>query len=247
VATITINRPEVLNTLTRQVLIELAEALVAARRDRVRAVVLTGAGDQAFSTGADVGELATMTKAQARAFAELGHATLRQLETLPVPVIAAVNGFALGGGCEVTLACDLRLASQRAIFALPEVGLGVSVGFGASQRLPRLVGVGRAKELAYTGRRINATRAEQIGLVNAVWPAEDLLARADALARQIARGAPGAVRATKRAIEAGQDLDLEAGLAVEMELFADCFETADQRGAMAAYVERHPAPEFPGR
>lgn len=242
VATLTISREEALNALNPQVLADLSEALDRAVADRARAIVITGAG-RAFVAGADVAGMATMTQAEAKAFSERGNQVFRKLETLPIPSIAAVNGFALGGGSELALACDIRLASEKAVFAQPEVGLGISPGFGGTQRLARVIGQGLARELLYTGRKVDAARALGLGLVNAVHPPEGLLPAATELAGEIARQAPIAVRATKTALTQGIHQDLDAAIGIEAEQFASCFETADQREAMGAFVDkRRPTP-----
>jgi len=242
VATLTITREQALNALNAEVLAELSSTLDRAAGDRARCLVITGAG-RAFVAGADVASMAPMSRAEARAFSELGNGVFRKLELLPIPSIAAVNGFALGGGCELALACDIRLASVDAVFAQPEVGLGVPPGFGGTQRLPRVIGQGIARELLYTGARVDAERALAIGLVNAVHPADELLPAATELAGRIAGQGPIAVRATKTAIILGGHTDLDTAIAIEAEQFASCFETADQREGMGAFVEkRRPAP-----
>lgn len=242
VAVVTITREHALNALNTEVLQQLSSALDQAVADRARCLVITGAG-RAFVAGADVAAMSSMTRPEAKAFSELGNGVFRKLETLPMPSVAAVNGFALGGGCELALACDLRLASEKAVFAQPEVGLGVTAGFGGTQRLARLVGPGIAKELLYTGRKVDATRALAVGLVNAVYSPEELLEAALGLAGEIAGQAPIAVRATKRALADGAHLGLDDAIAIEVSEFASCFESADQREAMGAFVEkRRPAP-----
>lgn len=242
VAVVTITREDALNALNAEVLGQLAEAFDQAVADQARCLVITGAG-RAFVAGADVAAMSTMTQAEATAFSELGNGTFRKLELLPIPSIAAVNGFALGGGCELALACDIRVASTKAIFAQPEVGLGITAGFGGTQRLARLVGSGLAKEMLYTGRKVDAARALAIGLVNEVHEPDALLDAALGLAREIARQAPIAVRATKRALAEGASVDLDAAIAIEVDAFASCFESADQREGMGAFVEkRRPAP-----
>mgnify|MGYP005812756335 CR=1 FL=1 len=242
VATLTIDREQSLNALDAEVLADLRTALDTVSDD-VRCLVVTGAGQKAFVAGADIAAMVTMSRGEARAFSELGNGVFRALEKLPIPSIAAIGGYALGGGCELALACDIRVASTRAVFGQPEVGLGITAGFGGTQRLARTVGVGIAKELLYSARRIDADRALQIGLVNAVVAPEELLATATALAREIASQAPGAVRATKRALTVGLPYDIDSAIAVEAECFASCFESADQREAMAAFVgHRKPAP-----
>jgi len=244
VVTLTIDREKTLNALDTTVLTDLGAAVEAVAASTARAVVVTGAGEKAFVAGADIGAMATASRAEALRFSELGNGVFRALEKLPVPTIAAVNGFALGGGCELALACDIRIASTKAVFGQPEVGLGITAGFGGTQRLARTVGVGLAKELLYTGRRIDAARALAIGLVNAVVEPEALLGEAGDLAREISRQAPIAVRATKRALTTGLALDLDSAIAVEELAFASCFETDDQRAAMTAFVERRKPEPF---
>ena len=182
VATITINRPKALNALNSQVLDELDQTLDAIDLDTVRCVILTGAGDKSFVAGADIGEMSTLTKAEGEAFGKKGNDVFRKLETLPIPVIAAVNGFALGGGCEISMSCDIRICSENAMFGQPEAGLGITPGFGGTQRLARTVGVGMAKQLIYTARNIKADEAYRIGLVNAVYPQEELMEQAKKMA-----------------------------------------------------------------
>lgn len=200
VATITINRPKALNALNSQVLDELDKTLDAIDLDTVRCVILTGAGDKSFVAGADIGEMSTLTKAEGEAFGKKGNDVFRKLETLPIPVIAAVNGFALGGGCEISMSCDIRICSENAMFGQPEAGLGITPGFGGTQRLARTVGVGMAKQLIYTARNIKADEAYRIGLVNAVYPQEELMEQAKKMASTIAKNAPIAVRNCKKAI-----------------------------------------------
>ncbi len=199
VATITINRPKALNALNSQVLDELDKTLDAIDLDTVRCVILTGAGDKSFVAGADIGEMSTLTKAEGEAFGKKGNDVFRKLETLPIPVIAAVNGFALGGGCEISMSCDIRICSENAMFGQPEAGLGITPGFGGTQRLARTVGVGMAKQLIYTARNIKADEAYRIGLVNAVYPQEELMEQAKKMAATIAKNAPIAVRNCKKA------------------------------------------------
>lgn len=238
VGTLTIDRQEALNALNVSVLNELDSALDRIPADEVRCLVVTGAGKRAFVAGADIAQMSTMTRQEAAGFGALGNAVLRRIEELPFPVVAAVNGYALGGGCELALACDLRVAADTAVFGQPEVGLGITPGFGGTQRLARLVGSGRAKELFYTGRRLTAADALAIGLVNAVHPYDHLQAEARRLADRIASNAPIAVRATKRAVDLGLRTDLDAALRIETTFFASCFESNDQREAMRAAVER---------
>ena len=243
VATLTINRPEALNALNSQVLADLDAALDRVLIDHARVVVLTGAGEKSFVAGADISEMSDMTPRQGQAFSELGNAVFRKLERLPMPTIAAVNGFALGGGCELAMSCDIRLASENALFGQPEVGLGICPGFGGTQRLARIVGVGLAKEMVFGGRNIDAARASAIGLVNAVHAKDQLLDEAMKMARGIASKAPVAVRAAKAAMTLGIQTDIDSGLAIEAALFASCFGTEDQKEGMAAFVaKRKPEP-----
>lgn len=245
-AVITIDRPKALNALNRQVLTELSEAIgqVAANKS-VRALILTGGGEKAFVAGADIAEMAAYAPAEASAFAELGHRVMDCLEQLPIPVIAAVNGFALGGGAELALACDFIYASEKAKFGLPEVSLAVIPGFGGTQRLTRLVGRGRAKELIFTGDMIDAAKAREIGLALEVLPPAELIPHCKKVAATIARRGPLAVTEAKRAIDGGADLPLKEGNTIERDAFARLFGTADQQEGMAAFVAKRP-PEFKG-
>ena len=238
VGVITIDRPKALNALNSQVLEELEETFKAIDLDAVRAVVLTGAGEKSFVAGADIGEMSTLTKAEGEAFGKKGNDIFRFVETFPIPVIAAVNGFALGGGCEISMSCDIRICSDNAIFGQPEVGLGITPGFGGTQRLARIVGVGMAKQLIYTARNIKADEALRIGLVNAVYPQDELLDQAKKLASIIAANAPIAVRNCKKAINDGLDADMDQAIVIEEKLFGDCFETEDQKTAMANFLEK---------
>ena len=230
VATITINRPKALNALNSQVLDELDQTLDAIDLDTVRCVILTGAGDKSFVAGADIGEMSTLTKAEGEAFGKKGNDVFRKLETLPIPVIAAVNGFALGGGCEISM------CSENAMFGQPEVGLGITPGFGGTQRLARTVGVGMAKQLIYTARNIKADEAYRIGLVNAVYPQEELMEQAKKMASTIAKNAPIAVRNCKKAINDGLQVDIDQAIVIEEKLFGDCFETEDQKAGMGNFL-----------
>ena len=238
-AVATINRPKALNALNSQVLEDLNELVDLVTADEeIRALVLTGAGEKAFVAGADIGEMSTLTKAEGEAFGKKGNDVFRKLETMPIPTIAAINGFALGGGCELSMSCDIRICSDTAVFGQPEVGLGITPGFGGTQRLARLVSPGMAKQLIYTARNIKADEALRIGLVNAVYPAEELMAAAEKMADTIAKNAPIAVRACKKAINEGLDVDMDAALVIEEKLFGSCFETADQAEGMGAFLEK---------
>ena len=238
VGVITINRPQALNALNSQVLNDLEEVFNSVDLDTTRALVLTGAGEKSFVAGADIGEMSTLTKAEGEAFGKKGNDIFRMIETFPIPVIAAVNGFALGGGCEIAMSCDFRFCSDNAIFGQPEVGLGITPGFGGTQRLARIVGVGIAKQLIYTARNIKAEQAKAIGLVNDVFPQEELLEQAKKVASIIAANAPIAVRNCKKAINDGLDATMDDAIVIEEKLFGDCFETEDQKAAMANFLEK---------
>ena len=238
VGVITINRPQALNALNSQVLNDLEEVFNSVDLDTTRALVLTGAGEKSFVAGADIGEMSTLTKAEGAAFGKKGNDIFRMIETFPIPVIAAVNGFALGGGCEIAMSCDFRFCSDNAVFGQPEVGLGITPGFGGTQRLARIVGVGIAKQLIYTARNIKAEQAKAIGLVNDVFPQEELLEQAKKVASIIAANAPIAVRNCKKAINDGLDATMDDAIVIEEKLFGDCFETEDQKAAMANFLEK---------
>lgn len=239
VAVLTINRPKALNALNSAVLDELNETIDAIDLNEVRALIITGAGEKSFVAGADIGEMSNLTKEQGEAFGKKGNDVFRKIETLPIPVIAAVNGFALGGGCEISLSCDIRICSENAVFGQPEVGLGITPGFGGTQRLARTIGVGMAKQLIYTARNIKAPEALRIGLVNAVYPIDELMGAAKKMASIIASNAPIAVRNCKKAINDGLQTDIESGVAIEEKLFGDCFETEDQKYGMAFFLDRN--------
>ena len=238
VAVLTINRPKALNALNSAVLDELNAALDAIDLNEIRALIITGAGEKSFVAGADIGEMSTLTKAEGEAFGKKGNDLFRQIETLPIPVIAAVNGFALGGGCELSMSCDIRLCSENARFGQPETGLGITPGFGGTQRLMRIIPVGMAKEMIYAGTQIKAPRALELGLVNAVYPVEELMPAALKLANKIAANAPIAVRAGKKAMNEGLQVDIDKAIAIEEANFGSCFESADQREGMAAFLEK---------
>ena len=239
IAIVTINRPEALNALNSQVLDDLAAAFDGIDTNVVRAVVLTGAGEKSFVAGADIGEMSTLSKAEGEAFGKKGNDIFRKIEQFPVPVIAAINGFALGGGCEISMSCDIRICSENAMFGQPEVGLGITPGFGGTQRLARLVGPGMAKQMIYTARNIKADEALRIGLVNAVYTQEELLPAALKMASGIAKNAPIAVRNCKKAINDGLELNMKDAVALEEKLFGDCFETADQRYGMEFFLDKN--------
>ena len=238
VAVLTIDRPKALNALNPEVLADLKAAFEGIDQNAVRCVVLTGAGDKSFVAGADIGSMSTMTKAEGEAFGKLGNDIFLIIEGFPLPVIAAVNGFALGGGCELAMSCDIRICSDNAMFGQPEVGLGITPGFGGTQRLARLVGMGMAKQLLYTARNIDAAEALRIGLVNAVIPQAELLDAALKMAGQIAKNAPIAVRACKKAVNEGMQVSIDKAVEIEEKLFGDCFETHDQVEGMACFLSR---------
>lgn len=245
VAVITINRPKQLNALNTDVYTELNVALDEVETmEGVYAVVLTGAGEKSFVAGADISEMKDKDVAAGKVFGNYGNGICRRLENFKYPVIAAVNGFCLGGGCELAMCADIRLASENAKFAQPEVGLGITPGCGGTQRLARLVGAGIAKELLYTGKIIRADEAYRIGLVNHVYPLADLMDEAMKLASTIAAQAPIAVSLCKEAINYGLDVDIETGLKMEANVFAQCFATEDQKMAMTAFVNKADKDEF---
>ena len=222
-AVITISREKALNALNSQVLDELDKTLDGVNLDEVRCLILTGAGSKSFVAGADIGEMSTLTMAEGEAFGKKGNDVFRKLETFPIPVIAAVNGFALGGGCEISMSCDIRICSDNAVFGQPEVGLGITPGFGGTQRLARLVGPGMAKQMIYTARNMGA---------------------AEKMAAGIAKNAPIAVRNCKKAINDGLDADMDEAIVIEEKLFGDCFESYDQKEGMAAFLEKRKVEKF---
>ena len=238
-AIITINREKALNALNSQVLEELDATLDAVNLDEVRCLIITGAGEKSFVAGADIGEMSNLTKAEGEAFGKKGNDVFRKIETFPIPVIAAVNGFALGGGCELAMSCDIRICSDNAVFGQPEVGLGITPGFGGTQRLARIVGVGRAKQIIFTAKNVKVEDAYRIGLVNAVYTKEELMIKAEKIASGIAKNAPIAVRNCKKAINEGLDVDMDTALAIEEKLFGDCFETADQKYGMEFFLDKN--------
>lgn len=241
---ITINNPKQLNALNSQVLDDLNAALDQINVDTVRCVIVTGSGEKAFVAGADITEMKDLDQAGGTAFGKKGNDIFRRIETFPIPFIAAVNGFALGGGNELSLACDFRIASENAVFGQPEAGLGITPGFGGTQRLARAVGPGYAKQMIYTARNIKAPEALRIGLVNAVVPQEELMPLAEKLAGQIAVNAPIAVRQCKKAINEGLELNIDDAVALEEKLFGECFATADQKEGMTAFVEKRKEKHF---
>lgn len=244
VGIITISREKALNALNSTVLEELNQTLHGVNQSEVRCLILTGAGEKSFVAGADIGEMSALSKEAGEAFGKKGNDVFRSIETFPVPVIAAINGFALGGGCEIAMSCDIRLCSENAVFGQPEVGLGITPGFGGTQRLARLVGTGMAKQMIFTGKNIKAEEAFRIGLVNGVYPLEELMPAAEKMAGMIAKNAPIAVRNSKKAINDGLDADMDAAMVIEEKLFGDCFETYDQVEGMTAFMEKRKVETF---
>lgn len=241
-AMVTIDRPKALNALNYDTLLELRCAFDELGRDRaIGVIMLTGGGEKAFVAGADIAYMQNLTALEATAFAKLGHEVMAAIENAPQPVIAAVNGFALGGGCELALACDIRLASESARFGQPEVNLGVIPGFGGTQRLPRLVGKGMACELLYTGDMIDAGEALRIGLVNRVVPADQLLPVCREMAAKICAKGPVAIRLCKETVASGLQMDLTRANQYEAVQFGQCFASADQKEGMGAFLEKRKA------
>ncbi len=247
VGVVTMNRPEALNALNDQVLRDLDAVLTQAEEDaELYVLVVTGAG-RSFVAGADIGQMSGFSAVEGKAFGVYGNQVFAELENLSKPTIAAVNGFALGGGCELAMACDIRLASEKAKFGQPETGLGITPGFGGTQRLPRIVGASRAMELILTAKTISAAQAREIGLVSEVYPPEELMDRALELANAIAANAQVAVRQSKAAIRRGLQTDMATGAAFESEAFGLCFSTQDQKDAMNAFVNKEKFTAFQNR
>src|ERR687897_463562 len=246
IAVLTVDRQEKLNALDGQVVEEIGQALLELEVESPRAIIVTGAGERAFIAGADIRAMSVMDPIEAKRFSEIGHAAMALLDRSPIPTIAAVNGYALGGGCEVAIACDIRVAAANATFGFPEVGLGILPGMGGTQRLPRLIGPALAKELIFTGRRISAKVAREIGLVNRVVAEGEALNAARELAGEISANGPLAVRHSKAAANRSLDVDLVSGLEFEADQFALLFATEDAREGMNAFGEKR-RPEFEGR
>ena len=247
IAYITINRPKALNALNKEVYDDLNPVLDDIAADEsVRVVIVTGSGEKSFIAGADIAYMLPMSSPQGKAWGEIGQNTLAKLENLPQPVIAAINGFALGGGCEFCMACDIRIASENALFGQPEVGLGIIPGFAGTQRLPRLVGKGRAKEILLTASNIDAQEAYRIGLVNKVVPLDQLMAEAEKMAKKIMKNAPYAVRLCKEAVNVGMEVDLKTGSQYEGALFGTTCATADKQEGMDAFLNKR-KPTFTGK
>ena len=244
---ITISRPSALNALNSQVLNELDSTLDQVDTDAVRVLILTGAGEKAFVAGADIGEMKGFSSVDGKKFGVHGGSVFLKLENMSKPVIAAVNGFALGGGCELSMACDIRLASEKAKFGQPEVGLGITPGFGGTQRLPRIVGVSKAMELILTAKVIGAAEAKSIGLVSEVYPPEELMPKAMEMAEAICANAQIAVCESKRCIRMGMQTDIQTGSAFEAEAFGVCCGTEDKNEGMGAFLEKRAEKHFQNR
>jgi enoyl-CoA hydratase len=248
VGLLTIDRPQALNALNTELLKELDQVLDQIDLENTRCLVITGAGEKAFIAGADVAEMCEMNAEEGREFAVFGNRVFRKLEALPIPVIAAINGFALGGGNELALACDIRICSENAVFGQPEAGLGITPGFGGTQRLARVIGsLSKAKEILFTCRNIKAEEAKEIGLVSAVYPSKTLMEEAQKMAKRIAMQAPIAIRNIKKAVNDGLDLPIEKAIDVEIALFSECFSSEDQKEGMRAFVEKRKEKVFKNR
>lgn len=245
VAVLTIDRQEKLNAIDPAVVEQIGQSLLELEHERPRAIIVTGAGEKSFVAGADIGVMSRMSPIEAKRFAEVSNAAMALLDRSPVPTIAAVNGFALGGGCEIALSCDIRIAAENALFGFPEVSLGILPGLGGTQRLPRLIGPALAKELIFTGRRFDAAEALRMGLVNRVVPRGEALNTAREVAAQIAANGPVAVQHAKAATNRALDVDLISGLEYETDQFALLFSTEDAREGMNAFVEKR-KPRFQG-
>ena len=241
IAIVTISRPEALNALNTQVIAELEQTVdMIEKNSDLSAMILTGEG-RSFVAGADIGEQYPLDLSQGRKWGQRGSAVMRRIEKLAIPTIAAVNGFALGGGCEIAMACDIILASEKAKFGQPEVGLGITPGFSGTQRLPRRVGAAPAKDLIFSGKQLRAREAARLGQANHVYPADELMNKAMEMAESFAKNAQIAVRYSKACIDRGMETGIDEGIAMENELFAMCFATRDQKEGMKAFLEKRPA------
>ncbi|NMC27368.1 MAG: short-chain-enoyl-CoA hydratase [Syntrophomonadaceae bacterium] len=247
IATLTINRPKALNALNKDTLLEIKAAVENVRDDdSIDVLIITGAGDKAFVAGADITYMLDINAMQAREFGQIGQAAFSLIETMSKPVIAAINGFTLGGGCELAMACDFRFCTEKSQFGQPEVRLGVTPGFGGTQRLPRLVGLGMAKEILYTGNNIDAQEALRIGLVNKIVPEAELMDYVKKIAKDISARGAIAVRLCKDAVNEGMQTDIDRAMSIEADIFGLCFATADQKEGMRAFVEKRKA-QFTGK
>ena len=247
IVTITIDNQKALNALNKQALNEIIEASKMVDPETDRCVVITGAGVKAFVAGADIKEMKDISMEEGRELAILGNACMRAVETIPIPTIAAVNGYALGGGCELACACDIRIGSENAVFGQPETSIGITPLFGGTQRLPRVIGLGKAKEIIFSNCKVKADEAYRIGLLNAVYPIEELMDKAYALAKQIAANSPIGVRRAKAAVNEGMQVGIEEAMQIEIVHAAACFGTDDQHAAMNAFVEKRKLEKFNNR
>jgi enoyl-CoA hydratase len=238
IALLTLNRTHYLNALNTTVFDHILNALNAIDTTKISALIITGAGEKAFVAGADIYEMSTLSKRFGQEISRRGNEVFRKIETLPIPVIAAVNGYALGGGVELALSCDIRICSTNAVFGMPEVKLGINPGFGGTQRLSRLIGQGMAKQMIYGGSYIDAYEALRIGLVNSVYPQGELMEQAIKLAKDIAKNGRNAVASSKRAINEGLQVDIDSALEIEENIFGDCFEAEEQINGMKNFLER---------
>ncbi|HPT70623.1 MAG TPA: enoyl-CoA hydratase-related protein [Syntrophomonas sp.] len=247
VATLIVNRPKALNALNWDTTVDITAAIENARDDEdIYVIIIAGAGDKAFVAGGDIAYMQKLTALEGRKFGQLGHKMCRTIENIEKPVIAAINGFCLGGGCELAMACDFRICTDKSKFGQPEVGLGLTAGFGGTQRLPRLVGKGMALQILYTGDNFDAQEALRIGLVNKVVSPDKLMDEVTAIANTIASKGPRAVNLTKAAVNAGMETDIDRALAFEADIFGICFSTADQKEGMTAFLEKR-KPNFSGK
>ena len=247
IALLTINRPQALNALNKDTLLDIKAGIQDARDDSsINVIIITGAGNKAFVAGADISFMLNINSVEARNFARLGQKVFRLIESIDKPVLAAINGFALGGGCELAMACDFRICTENSKFGQPEVGLGVTPGFGGTQRLPRIVGSGMANQLIYTGDNIDAGEALRIGLVNAVVPADKLMDHVNKIAQRISSRSQLAVRFCKSAVIEGLQIDIDRAMTLEADIFALCFATEDQKEGMQAFIEKRKA-NFTGK
>ena len=238
ISLITISRPKALNALNSQVLNELSQILDSIDKSKISALIITGEGEKSFVAGADISEMSSLSKKEAVEFSKKGNDVFRKIETFEIPVIAAINGYSLGGGCELSLSCDIRICSENAIFGQPEVGLGITPGFGGTQRLSRTVGISMAKQMIFTGQNIKAEEALKIGLVNGVYPQNELINEAKKLALTIAKNSKNAVKLSKKAINDGLQVDIDKAINIEEKLFGESFENPDQKERMKKFLER---------
>ena len=237
-AILTINRPKALNALNSQVLEELDQTLDNIDLGKIKVLIITGEGEKSFVAGADISEMSTLSKKEAEDFSKKGNDIFRKIENLSIPVIAAVNGFALGGGCEIAMSCDIRVCSDNAIFGQPEVSLGIIPGFGGTQRLPRLIGASMAKQIIFTGKNIKAEEALRFGLVNAIYQQNVLLSEAKKLAQEISKNSLYAIKNSKKAVNEGLRVDIDNGIKIEENYFGDCFETSEQKIRMENFLKK---------